>query len=117
MGGMVSAADSLAQALERETWEEAGLRLDQLQHLAHAGHLVIQRPSGGADTVGYTVERLDWYRATLPEGVAPENQDGEVERFDRVDGDRLRADIAAGRYTLEAALILAPELVPDLTRP
>jgi 8-oxo-dGTP pyrophosphatase MutT (NUDIX family) len=110
MGGMVSAADTLAQALERETWEEAGLRLEQLQGLAHAGHLVIHRPSGGADTVGYTVERIDWYRATLPEGVVPENQDGEVECFDCVNTERLRADIAAGRYTLEAALILAPDL-------
>ena len=27
MGGMIPASDSMAQALERETWEEAGLRL------------------------------------------------------------------------------------------
>lgn len=113
MGGMVSAADTLAQALARETWEEAGLRLDQLHGLTHAGHLLIHRPSGGADDVGYTVERIDWYSATLPEGVAPENQDGEVERFDCVDAVRMRSDIGAGRYTLEAALILAPDLVTD----
>lgn len=117
MGGMVSAADTLAQALERETWEEAGLRLDQLHGLAHGGHLIIHRPSGGADDVGYTVERIDWYSATLPKGVAPENQDGEVERFDCVDGERLRADITAGRYTLEATLILAPDLTDPLTVP
>lgn len=117
MGGMVSAADTLAQALERETWEEAGLRLDQLHDLRHAGHLLIQRPSGGADDVGYTVERIDWFSATLPEGLAPENQDGEVERFDCVDVGQLRADIAAARYTLEAALILAPDLIDGLTAP
>lgn len=116
MGGMVSAADTLEQALERETWEEAGLRLSQLHALEHAGHLLIRRPSGGADAVGYTVERIDWYRATVPAGTEPINQDGEVERFDRVKPDRLRADISAGRYTLEAALILAPDLVPG-TRP
>jgi len=113
MSGMVSAADTLDQALARETWEEAGLRLDQLHGLTHAGHLLIHRPSGGADDVGYTVERIDWYSATLPEGVAPENQDGEVERFDCVDAVRLRSDIGAGRYTLEAALILAPDLVTE----
>jgi 8-oxo-dGTP pyrophosphatase MutT (NUDIX family) len=117
MGGMVSAADTLAQALERETWEEAGLRLDQLHGLAHAGHLLIRRPSGGADDVGYTVERIDWYSATLPDGVLPDNQDGEVERFDCVGLTRLRADITAGRYTLEAALILAPDLIDPLTGP
>ena len=117
MGGMVSAADTLAQALERETWEEAGLRLDQLHGLAHAGHLTIERPSGGTDDVGYTVERIDWFSATLPEGVVPKNQDGEVERFDCVDLTQLRADVVAGRYTLEAALILAPDLIDGLTAP
>ena len=114
MGGMVSAADTLAQALERETWEEAGLRLDQLRGLTHAGHLLISRPSGGADTVGYTVERIDWYSATLPEGLVPHNRDGEVERFDCVPAGALRADITAACYTLEAALILAPDLVTQL---
>lgn len=113
MGGMVNAADTLAQALERETWEEAGLRLDQLQGLAHAGHLLISRPSGGADRVGYTVERIDWFSATLPKNALPHNRDGEVERFDCVETRQLRADISAGRYTLEAALILAPDMVPN----
>lgn len=78
-----------------DTLREAGLRLDQLQGLTHAGHVLIRRPSGGADAVGYTVEWIDWYSATLPEGALPENQDGEVERFDCVGTESLRADIAA----------------------
>jgi 8-oxo-dGTP pyrophosphatase MutT (NUDIX family) len=28
MGGMIPACDSIAQALQRETWEEAGLKLE-----------------------------------------------------------------------------------------
>lgn len=110
MGGMVSAADTLEQALARETWEEAGLRLDALRDLAHAGVLEIRKPSETAAGVGYTVERIDWYRCTVPTGVLPVNQDGEVERFEVVSPDRLRADVAAGCYTLEAGLILAPDL-------
>lgn len=111
MGGMVSAADTLEQALARETWEEAGLRLEQLHHLAHAGVVHIRRPSGGADGVGYTVERIDWFACTVPEGVEPHNQDGEVERFEAVPMAPLRHGVAQGHYTLEAALILAPDLV------
>lgn len=111
MGGMVSAADTLEQALARETWEEAGLRLDELHGLAHAGVLEIRKPSDVASGVGYTVERIDWYRCTVPAGVLPVNQDGEVERFEAVSLDRVRSDVAAGRYTLEAGLILAPDLL------
>ena len=79
--------------------------------------MLIRRPSGGADEVGYTVERIDWYSATLPEGVLPKNQDGEVACFDCVEMAQLRADVVAGRYTLEAALILAPDLVNPLIAP
>ncbi|MFO6420049.1 NUDIX hydrolase [Hylemonella sp. W303a] len=111
MGGMVSAADTLEQALARETWEEAGLRLDVLHDVVYAGVLDIRKPSDGVTGVGYTVERIDWYRCTVPLGVEPVNQDGEVERFELVSPHRVRADVAAGRYTLEAALILAPDLI------
>ena len=33
MGGMVSSADTVETALERETWEEAGLRIADLKNL------------------------------------------------------------------------------------
>mgnify|MGYP002662924516 CR=1 FL=1 len=45
-GGMVSAADSLPQALARETWEEAGLRVEALQGLRHGGHVDFSRLRG-----------------------------------------------------------------------
>ena len=63
------------------------------------------------------MEDTHWYTATVPAGLEPVNQDGEVERFDCVDLGQLRADIVAGRYTLEAALILAPDLIDGLTAP
>ena len=82
MGGMVSAADTLQQALERETWEEAGLRLPELLGSEHGGQVDFSRPSREGGGVGYMVERIDWFRCTVPEGLEPRNQDGEVERFE-----------------------------------
>lgn len=107
MGGMVSAADSLAQALARETWEEAGLRVDHLQALQHGGHVDFGHPSREGGGAGYMRERIDWYRAVVPLGVEPVNQDGEVECFELLPLDAVRARMAEGAFTLEAALVIA----------
>ena len=106
MGGMVSAADTLQQALERETWEEAGLRLPELLGSEHGGQVDFSRPSREGGGVGYMVERIDWFRCTVPEGLEPRNQDGEVERFELWHPAQVRERIAAGDFTLEAALVL-----------
>ncbi len=106
MGGMVPASDSLQQALERETWEEAGLRLDQLRALEHGGQITIRRPTGDGG-FGYVVERIDWYRCLLPDDVVPVNQDGEVAQFARMAPDEVLRGLLAGTFTAEAALILA----------
>jgi 8-oxo-dGTP pyrophosphatase MutT (NUDIX family) len=105
MGGMVPACDSLAQALERETWEEAGLRMVQLTQLAHGGRIATRRPSDGA--AGYVVEHIDWYRCVVPDGVTPVNQDGEVAQFRLMDGRELKDRLERDEFTLEAALILS----------
>ncbi|WP_069103486.1 NUDIX hydrolase [Acidovorax sp. RAC01] len=107
MGGMVSAADTLQQALARETWEEAGLRVDDLHHLAHGGHVAFSRPSREGGGAGFMVERIDWFHAVVPEGMQPDNQDGEVECFALLHPDEVRACIADGGFTLEAGLVLA----------
>ena len=106
MGGMVSATDSLAQALARESWEEAGLQLEQMQGLVHRGHIDFKGPSHDAHGAGYLVERIDWYTCTLPTGVVPANQDGEVEQFACLSCDEVLALLGQGRFTLEAGLIL-----------
>ena len=105
MGGMVPACDSLAQALERETWEEAGLRMAQLTQLAHGGRIATRRPSDVA--AGYVVEYIDWYRCVVPEGVTPVNQDGEVAQFRLMDARELQGRLLREEFTIEAALILA----------
>ncbi|RZJ26414.1 MAG: NUDIX domain-containing protein [Haliea sp.] len=106
MGGMVPASDSLDQALERETWEEAGLRLDQLERLAWGGRLTIRRPADDGGGAGYVVEHIDWYRCVVPEGVEPANQDGEVEEFRLMEPRDVAGRMLSGDFTPEAALIL-----------
>ncbi len=110
MGGMVSAADSLHEALARETWEEAGLRVDALHGVAHGGHVQFAQPSDEADGCGYMVERIDWFHATVPEGVEPMNQDGEVACFELLSRAALLDRLARGAFTPEASLVLAAAL-------
>ncbi len=110
MGGMVSAADTVQTALVRETWEEAGLRLDALQDVRPGGFITTRRPCDDGGGAGYVVERIDWFVATLPEGLVPENQDGEVERFELVDDDELWRRMLGGAFTTEAGLILGAYL-------
>ncbi len=109
MGGMVSADDTLETALQRETWEEAGLHIADLQGLHYAGRQSNCRPtSDGA--AGYMQEFIEWYVATLPDGVTPSNQDAEVAQFRLMDQAQLLAAMQRGDFTLEAALIMATVL-------
>jgi 8-oxo-dGTP pyrophosphatase MutT (NUDIX family) len=107
MGGMVSAADSLPQALARETWEEAGLQVDALVDVVQGGHVLFGRPSSEGGGAGYMVERIDWFRAVVPEGMAPNNQDGEVDEFALLPLAAVQAQVAQGLFTLEAGLVIA----------
>ena len=105
MGGMVPASDSLEEALERETWEEAGLRIGQLSQLRHGGRILTSRPTGDGRG-GYVVEYLDWYRCLVPDGTVPVNQDGEVAQFQLLDPAELLVRLERDEFTTEAALIL-----------
>lgn len=106
MGGMVPASDSLEQALARETWEEAGLKIDQLRDLRFGGRITTRRPSTDVPA-GYVVEHIDWYRCIVPDGVAPANQDGEVRQFALLDAHEVERKLLGDEFTLEAALVLS----------
>ena len=106
MGGMVSSADTIQSALERETWEEAGLRLDQLNDLARGGVLAIRQPARDGNGAGYVVEDIDWFTCTVPDGVLPVNQDGEVAQFVLMTSGEVMAAMQRGEFPTEAALIL-----------
>jgi 8-oxo-dGTP pyrophosphatase MutT (NUDIX family) len=103
---MVPAGDGLQQALERESWEEAGLRPADLRGLSHGGCVVTRRPSTELDW-GYTIERLEWFTCELAPGVVPANQDGEVAGFACLPPDELARQLQAGAFTLDAALLFA----------
>ena len=105
VGGMVPACDSVSDALERETWEEAGLKLAQLEELQRGGAIVIRSPSNSGFG-GYIVERIDWYRCVLPDGVVPANQDGEVQEFRLMSAEEVLGRVLQREFTLEAALLL-----------
>ncbi len=114
MGGMVPASDTREQALARETWEEAGLRMDELSALAWGGRIATRRPAGDGQDTGYVVEHIDWYRCVLAEGVTPANRDGEVAQFALLQSARVRAMLSAKEFTTEAELILAAAGIWDL---
>ncbi|MEI8324627.1 MAG: NUDIX domain-containing protein [Betaproteobacteria bacterium] len=110
MGGMVSAADNVASALERETWEEAGIRLNALQGLARGGQVAMRKPSTEPLSAGYVVEQLEWFSATLPGELVPENRDGEVAQFALLEPRELLQRLYRNEFTTEAALILVAAL-------
>ena len=69
--------------------------------------MLFSRPSSEAGGTGYMVERIDWFSATVPAGLAPTNQDGEVDEFALRAPEELYVQVAEGRFTLEAALVMA----------
>jgi 8-oxo-dGTP pyrophosphatase MutT (NUDIX family) len=102
MGGLIAAGESIETTLARETWEEAGLRLAQLEDVSPLGRLTIRRPV----REGYMVEHIHMFAATVPDGIVPVNQDGEVQRFECLERASLLARLDEDAFTLEAALIL-----------
>jgi 8-oxo-dGTP pyrophosphatase MutT (NUDIX family) len=118
MGGMVSSQDTAETALARETWEEAGLRLDALGAVHHGGRFTVRRPTDepGDEAenagIGYMVEDTDWYHCTVPDGVVPVNQDGEVAQFALLEPHELVARLHRNEFTLEAALVLVAVMTP-----
>ncbi len=103
MGGQVGAGESIAEALARETWEEAGLTLAQLPDVRKVDRIQFRRPVAE----GYLVEYIDVFEAMLADAVTPQNQDGEVQSFECLARDALLERLLGEAFTLEAAVILA----------
>ena len=108
MGGMISGADTLDSALAGpRDLGGAGLHLTDLQALRYGGRIHTCRPVNDGAGAGYLNEHLNWYRCTVPDGLVPVNQDGELETFALRDGHGLLQNMQQGLFTLEVALIQA----------
>jgi 8-oxo-dGTP pyrophosphatase MutT (NUDIX family) len=107
VGGLVSAAESDALALERESWEEAGLPAALLAGAVPAGEYCVRRilPEG------YQAEWVGVHDVVLPADVVPENQDGEVAQIRTASRDDVVKMIADDAFTLEAALAIGLSFV------
>ena len=104
VGGMVPVSEPLDLALERESWEEAGLRREQLLELRHGGSVFLRRPLSEVPH-GYAVQEIVWYACRLAEGVKPHNQDGEVAGFRCVEAATLARMLEDDEFTVDAAMV------------
>lgn len=106
-GGLVASGETVPQALNRESWEEAGIDLASLvQAPVHAGQFTVRRPVEDSGTHGYMVETIFAYACTLAPEQLPFNQDGEVMRFEAISEENIDAMVAADQITLEAAVAI-----------
>jgi 8-oxo-dGTP pyrophosphatase MutT (NUDIX family) len=112
MGGTLAWGETVQTTLARETGEEAGLALSQLQGLAACGTLRVQRPGADAAGLGWHTEHIHCFGAWLAPDLAPVNTDGEVAGFERLDGTTLSQWLAQDRFTAEAAGVLLQVLAP-----
>lgn len=106
VGGIVPAQEGVRQALERETREEAGLRLAQLPDLRRGGVVGETRSCPGRLAHAYIVQDLEWFTCVLPEDVRPRNQDGEVAEFRAMEPAEVARRMEAGEFAPDAALLL-----------
>ncbi len=107
MGGMVGGHDTWASALARETWEEAGLDLDDLDTPHAGGAVQFSMPSRDGKGLGWMRETIAWTACVLPAHLKPINQDGEVAQFAAWSPREVAQGLAAGAFTLEASCVLA----------
>ncbi|MCZ2498736.1 NUDIX domain-containing protein [Xylophilus sp. Kf1] len=108
MGGMVAFGESVAQALERETREEAGIDLQALPAPPRAcGAIRVSRPVTDSGSHGWLVETMHAFGCTLPAGAVPVNRDGEVLRFACLGDAEIDRLAAAGELTQEAVSAVA----------
>ena len=98
-GGIVTAGETVHEALVREAYEEAGLDLKDMP-LHQGARISVRRPIAE----GTLAEFVHVFDVDLPPGTQPSNQDGEVERFETRPIAAVLAAIERGEFTVEAAL-------------
>jgi 8-oxo-dGTP pyrophosphatase MutT (NUDIX family) len=104
-GGMIAAGEQDTEALAREAYEEAGLRLAQLP-LARGSRLRVQRPVAE----GLMIETVQVFDVRLSAGFVPENHDGEVAAFQTRPIQQVVDAIERGDFTLQASMAILDAL-------
>ena len=107
VGGLVSAGEPADLALERESDEEAGLDLADIQNrspLRKITRMLRQSPEG------YQCEEVLTCECVLTDGVIPKNRDGEVMEIDCFMPATIYEMLVAGDFTLEASIVLTEDL-------
>lgn len=118
VGGTVAFEEDPSATLERETWEEAGLSLKQLNQVTSFGSIELNQPSGDAQGWGHTWETIHCLSAELDARAEPVNQDGEVAAFYRFGWEELTHALEAERFTLAATgVFLRVTQSSPLTKP
>lgn len=102
VGGGVASNESVQQALQRETEEEAGILLNDLDcPLASKSRLHSLRPVAR----GLHNEILHIFDLVLAPSVRPQNQDGEVDMFERMSVPEVVEAMSKGVMMADAQLV------------
>ncbi|WP_028534758.1 NUDIX hydrolase [Paludibacterium yongneupense] len=102
VGGGVAAGESYDLALERESWEEAGIPSPLVHGLAPASLLLARRAVGR----GLHCEWLHIYDLWLDASTVPANQDGEVAEHLLLSLAEVEALVLERRFMIDAALVV-----------
>ncbi len=101
VGGGVPHGQGPAACVRREGWEEAGLTPAQMAGLQPGRRLRVARDVAE----GFQLEEVSAYDLALPQGLVPQNQDGEVHSITLMPVAEALAHAAAGAMTVDASLV------------
>jgi 8-oxo-dGTP pyrophosphatase MutT (NUDIX family) len=109
-GGLAAGDESLTLSMQREAYEEAGLKLDELA--AQGCHAIRRRGCTVKKPLpeGFMVEELLVWDIDLPAKITPINLDGEVARFEKWPIATVLQKLQEGLFTNEATWITRQSL-------
>lgn len=107
VGGRIGAGFSAIETMRKEAWEEAGVPAALSQQIRATGAVTLCYPTPD----GWHREVLFVHDVQLPVEFTPQNQDGEVARFDRFDVETLIPLTTDERMTFDAAAVTVNWLI------